>query len=265
MRKPLFPVLMGSLFLVLACHSTAEPEGEDAASDAAPAKAPQAAGPVSSKGEKAVRDRLGQAFPGMNVSEVRNSPISGVYEVTIGPEIAYVSEDGKYMVHGDLLDLGSQKNLTELRRQDVRSKLMADVGEDNMIIFGPDKPKYTVSVFTDIDCGYCRKLHQEIKDYEANGIAIRYLFFPRAGVQSDSGRKADAVWCAKDRHDALTRAKRGETLPAGKCETPIANHYQLGVEVGVRGTPAIISEDGRMIPGYQPPAQLLRTLEGKDS
>lgn len=257
MRKFLLPVFAGSLLFVLACHSTAEPEAAEAEQRKGPAPAPA--------GEQAVRKHLGKAFPGVPVSDVRKAPVEGMYEVTIGSEIGYVSADGKYLLHGDLLDLRTQQNLTEQRRQSERTRLLAEIGEKNMIVFGPKNAKHTVSVFTDIDCGYCRKLHQEMAGYNEQGIAVRYLFFPRAGVNSESGRKADAVWCAKDRRDALTRAKRGETLPDKKCETPVASHYQTGLEVGVRGTPAIIAEDGRMIPGYQPPAQLLRTLEKTDS
>jgi thiol:disulfide interchange protein DsbC len=260
MRKFLLPALTGSLFLVLACHSTAEPEGGQKTLPAEEQAAADSKQPASA-GEQAVRASLAKAFPGTRLTDVRKSPLNGLYEVAIGSEIGYVSADGKYLLHGDLLELGTQKNLTEQRRQSARIKLLADIGEKSMIVFSPKKPKHTISVFTDIDCGYCRKLHQDMKGYEAKGIAVRYLFFPRAGVNSESGHKADAVWCAKDRRDALTRAKRGETLPAGQCETPVAQHYQAGIQVGVRGTPAIIAEDGRLIPGYQPPAELLHTLE----
>jgi thiol:disulfide interchange protein DsbC len=238
MRKLVLPALAGLCVLILTSLGHAEPSAE-----------------------QAVRERLQKAFPGNPVTDVRKSPMKGIYEVSIGGEVAYVSEDGKYLLHGDLLDIGSQKNLTEERRQAARSKLLTRIGEQDMIIFSPKKPKYTVTVFTDIDCGYCRVLHKDMKGYEEQGIAIRYLFFPRAGLNSESARKADAVWCAKDRRDALTRAKQGESLPPGKCKTPVAAHYQAGVDIGVRGTPAIVTQDGRMIPGYQPPAELRKTLD----
>lgn len=212
-----------------------------------------------------LREALQKAFPGNPVTDVRKTPMPGIYEVTIGGEIGYVSEDGKYLLHGDLLDIASQKNLTEARREAVRSEQLAKISEKDMIVFSPKKPKHTVTVFTDIDCGYCRMLHKEMKGYQDKGIAVRYLFFPRAGLNSDSARKADAVWCAKDQRDAMTRAKAGESVPAGSCQTPVASHYQAGVAMGVRGTPAIVTEDGRMIPGYQPPAELLRTLENTGS
>ena len=211
--------------------------------------------------EQAVRERIAKQFPEAQISDVRATPMAGIYEVSIGGEIGYVTTDGKYLLHGDLIELGTQKNLTEERRGIYRKKLLADIGEKNMIIFRPKKVKHTVTVFTDIDCGYCRKLHQQIKGYEDEGIAVRYLFFPRAGLNSESARKADAVWCAKDRREALTRAKQGETLAAATCKTPVARHFQAGVDLGVRGTPAIIADDGRLIAGYMPPAELLKELE----
>ncbi len=240
MRKLVLPALAGLSVLVLASSGFAGPNPE-----------------------QAVRDRLAKTFPDSPISDVRKTPIAGMYEVMIGNEIGYVSEDGKYLLHGDLLELATQKNLTEDRRQDARSKLLSKIDEKDMIVFSPKKPKYTVTVFTDIDCGYCRMLHKEMKGYQEQGIAVRYLFFPRAGMNSDSWRKADSVWCAKDRRDAMTRAKQGESLPPGNCKTPVASHYQAGINMGVRGTPAIVTEDGRMIPGYQPPAELRKTLDSK--
>ncbi|MGH8455016.1 MAG: DsbC family protein, partial [Nevskiales bacterium] len=243
MRKLFLSVLAGLSVLVLTSPGFAEPAAE-----------------------QALRERLRKAFPDSPVTDIRKTPIKGMYEVSIGKEIGYVSEDGKYLLHGDLLDIGSHKNLTEERRQGARTRMLTQIGEQDMIVFGTNmfgtkKPKHTVTVFTDIDCGYCRMLHKDMKGYNEQGITVRYLFFPRAGLNSESSRKADAVWCAKDRRDALTRAKQGESLPAGQCKTPVARHYQAGLDIGVRGTPAILTEDGRMIPGYQPPAELRKTLD----
>jgi thiol:disulfide interchange protein DsbC len=238
MLKLFLPALAGLLALILTNLSFAEPTAE-----------------------QALRERLRKAFPGSPVSDIRKTPIKGMYEVSIGSEIGYVSEDGKYLLHGDLLDIGTQKNLTEVRRQTARTRMLAQFSEQDMIVFGPKKAKHTVTVFTDIDCGYCRMLHKDMKGYQEQGITIRYLFFPRAGLNSDSTRKANAVWCAKDRRDALTRAKQGETLPPGNCKTPVARHYQAALDIGVRGTPAIVTQDGRIIPGYQPPAELRKTLD----
>jgi thiol:disulfide interchange protein DsbC len=241
MHKFVLPALAGLLILVQVGAGVAAPSAEDT-----------------------VRERLRKTFPDMPISDIRKTPLKGVFEVSIGSEVGYVSEDGKYLLHGDLIELGSQKNLTEQRRQTARAKLLTQLGEQNMIVFSPKKPKHTITVFTDIDCGYCRLMHKEMKGYQDQGIAVRYLFFPRAGMNSDSARKADAVWCTKDRRDGMTRAKLGETLPAGQCKTPVAQHYKAGLDMGVRGTPAIVTEDGRMIPGYQPPAELRKTLDNPE-
>jgi thiol:disulfide interchange protein DsbC len=131
-----------------------------------------------------------------------------------------------------------------------------------MVVFPPAGPtKHTVTVFTDIDCGYCRKLHQEIADYNQQGIKVRYLMYPRAGVGSESYNKAVWVWCADDRQDAITRAKRGEEIPHKTCANPVKEQFELGQTLGVRGTPSIILENGQMVPGYVPAAQLAQMLD----
>ena len=130
------------------------------------------------------------------------------------------------------------------------------MGEDSMIIFGKDTLKHTVTVFTDIDCGYCRKLHNEIKKYNKLGIRIRYMFYPRAGIGSDSFKKAEAVWCSKDRAKALTQAKNGIKVTSKKCDNLVAQHYAMGNLIGIRGTPALVLEDGSVVPGYIPAARL---------
>jgi thiol:disulfide interchange protein DsbC len=154
--------------------------------------------------------------------------------------------------------------MTENTRRAERTKLLAAVPESQMVVFSPKDPKYTISVFTDVDCTYCRKLHSQIADYNRLGIKVRYLFFPRSGPDTESWEKAEAVWCASNRGEALTRAKRGEELskPKSCSNTPVAKEYQLGEDVGVRGTPAIVLENGEMLPGYLPPAQLAAHLKG---
>lgn len=210
---------------------------------------------------QALRDKLAKQFPEVKITDIRNTPATGIYELSIGGDVGYVTADGKYLIHGDLIDLGTQANLTEVRRQDYRKKVLADIGEQNMIVFSPKNPKYTVTVFTDVDCGYCRMLHSQISGYQAQGIAVRYVFFPRAGLGSESFKKAESVWCAKDRRDALTRAKKGETLAPAHCKTPVAREYQAAMDLGVRGTPAIIAQDGRLIAGYMPPENLKQALQ----
>jgi thiol:disulfide interchange protein DsbC len=202
-------------------------------------------------------------FPELDPDSVRPTPIPGIYEIMIGERVAYVSEDAKYMFQGDIYDLGTEENLTEQRRADARLDAIDAVGESNMIIFAPDKPaEHTITVFTDLDCGYCRKLHREIAQYNAAGFRVRYLFFPRSGPNTESWAKADAVWCADDRNDALTRAKRGEVIESEDCgPTPTSQHYRLGQSFGIRGTPAIITDHGVLVPGYLPAAELKARIE----
>ena len=218
--------------LVLALVSATSAIAVSAADQpAAPAAATTAAK------DKDPRAAIAAKIPGgAKAEELHASPIPGVYELTRGTEIAYVSEDGKYAISGDLYELGTDKNLTENTRRVERSKLLASVPESQMVVFSPKDPKYTVSVFTDVDCTYCRKLHSQIAEYNRLGIKVRYLFFPRTGPDTESWARAEAVWCASNRGEALTRAKRGEELnkPKSCGNTPVAREYQLGEDVGVR-------------------------------
>lgn len=228
-------------------------------------KAADAPAATTATADKDPRAALAAKIPGgAKAEELHASPIPGIYELARGTEIAYVSADGKYAIAGDMYELGTDKNLTETTRRTERTKLLASVPESQMVVFSPKDPKYTISVFTDVDCTYCRKLHSQIADYNRLGIKVRYLFFPRSGPDTESWAKAEAVWCAANRGEALTRAKRGEELskPKSCSNTPVAREYQLGEDVGVRGTPAIVLENGEMLPGYLPPAQLAAHLKG---
>lgn len=210
------------------------------------------------KGEAAVRASLSEARP----DRVRPSPVEGLYEVVIGPHVFYVSADGRHMLQGDLVDMASGRNLTQPEREAALRSAIEGVGEDNMLIFSPDEPRHTITVFTDIDCGYCRKLHSEMVGYHAKGIRVRYLMFPRSGVNSPSYDKAVSVWCSEDRNDSLTRAKDGKDPAPKTCENPVQAHMALGQSIGVRGTPSIVLEDGRVVPGYVPADRLAAMLEG---
>jgi thiol:disulfide interchange protein DsbC len=192
------------------------------------------------------------------------SPVAGFYEVLMGPSLAYFSADGRYMLLGDLVDTKTYDNLSVPRRNEARRKAIDAVGEENMFVFAPEKPaKHTITVFTDIDCGYCRKLHREIKAYNDNGIKVRYLMFPRAGKDSKSYEKAVDAWCAKDRNAALTRAKNGEELERKDCVNPIQQHMSLGELMGVTGTPTIVTDEGEILPGYVPAASLAKLMDGR--
>lgn len=209
------------------------------------------------QGEAAVRASLGDAQP----DRIRPSAIDGLYEVVVGPHVFYVSADGRHMLQGDLVELANGRNLTQPEREVALRKTIDSVGEENMLVFSPKETRHTVTVFTDIDCGYCRKLHHELEDYHAEGIRIRYLLFPRSGVGSPSYDKAVSVWCAEDRNDSLTRAKDGKDPAPKKCANPVQRHMALGQNIGVRGTPSIVFEDGRVLPGYVPARRMAAILE----
>lgn len=206
---------------------------------------------------------IAEQFPELQPDSVRPSPIPGIYEILIGERVAYVTEDARYMLQGDIYDLETEENLTEQRRADARLDAISVVGETSMIVFEPEgQTEHTITVFTDIDCGYCRKLHREIADYNDKGFRVRYMFFPRSGPNTESWAKADSVWCADDRNDALTRAKRGETIDSEDCgTTPVDQHYRLGASFGIRGTPAIVTDNGVLVPGYLPADELKQRLE----
>jgi len=193
--------------------------------------------------------------------EIQPSPIPGLYEVRSGSDVGYVSVDGRFYVNGDIFDMKTRDNLTETARQQGRIDLLAKVTDADAIVFTPQgSVRHTLTVFTDIDCPYCRRMHQEIAELNRLGIRVRYLMFPRSGPDTDSWHKAEAVWCSADRRDALTRAKRGEVVKAPKCKSSIAEQYALGHEMGIRGTPAIITDKGEYVDHYMPAAQLSEYL-----
>ncbi|MGH8461887.1 MAG: DsbC family protein [Stenotrophobium sp.] len=193
---------------------------------------------------------------------VKASPVPDMYEVRSGMNFAYVTGDGQYMIEGDLVRLTTGEQITEKQRSAERVAALNKIGLQNMIVFAPPSPKHTVTVFTDVDCGYCRMLHSQIAAYNAKGIAIRYVSFPRTGPDTESFRKAEVTWCSADRNTALTRATLGDPMKGdSSCKNPVMDEYMTGVSLGVRGTPSLILEDGEMIPGYQTPDQLAQILD----
>ena len=203
-------------------------------------------------------------FPELMPAMIRPSPIPGVYEIGMGTKLSYVSADGRYLIQGDLYNAETEQNLTEERRAVARAAALVEVGEANMIVFEPDEKTHGITVFTDIDCGYCRKLHRQIEGYNDLGIQVRYMFFPRSGPATDSWAKAEKVWCSENRNLALTQAKAGTPVDAEDCgATPVADHYELGRSFGIQGTPAIITDSGTLIPGYVGPDDLLKYFESE--
>ncbi len=207
------------------------------------------------------RVEVSSRIPGTNPDQLRTTPVAGIYELTRGTDIAYVSTDGKYAFSGDMIALATTDNLTETRRREIRARMIAAIPESEMLIFGPQDAKYTVTVFTDVDCAYCRKLHSQIAEYNRRGVRVRYLLYPRTEPGSPSWIKAEQVWCSADRKDALTRAKLGQTLPNKACATnPVARFHALGQDFDLQGTPDIVLADGEMFPGYVPPDELAQHL-----
>jgi len=221
--------------------------------------------PASAQGNSAelqkVRDTVSEQFAEIDPQEIFESPIEGWYTIRKGAVIAYISADGRYLFQGDLIDLQDNSNLTEQARNDARVVMLSAVPDEDLIIFSPDNVQHSVSIFTDIDCTFCRRLHSQIDDYMDQGIEIRYFLYPRNGPTSPSWAKAENVWCADDRNEALTLAKLGKEFPTHTCDSSIvSNHYLIGQDVGLRGTPAIVLDDGTLFSGYLPPAQLKEAI-----
>jgi thiol:disulfide interchange protein DsbC len=209
-----------------------------------------------------IRVQLAKKLPGAKPEDVRPTPVAGMYEITLGSSTAYISADGKYLISGDMYEVDTKTNLTEDRRTESRVKSLALVKDADVITFGPAVPKHTITVFIDVDCGYCRKLHSEIAELNKLGVRVRYAAYPRSGPGSESWAKMESVWCAKDRRTALTKSQLDEDIGVAKCgATPIATQYRLGEEMGVNGTPAIFTEAGNYIGGYLPPQQLVAHLD----
>jgi thiol:disulfide interchange protein DsbC len=207
------------------------------------------------------RAEIAKKFPGAKAEDIQPSAIKGMFEVRMGGDVAYVSADGRYLISGDMFDIDSRVNLTEAGRADSRRKLLAKLDEKDMIVFAPETSKHTITVFTDVECGYCQKLHSEIAQINKLGVRVRYMAYPRAGPGTPDWAKMESVWCSKDRKSAITQAKQGAEVKATACATPVAKQYELGEQMGVRGTPAIYTPSGDYIGGYLPPQQLVQQLD----
>ncbi|MDX1555791.1 MAG: DsbC family protein [Xanthomonadales bacterium] len=208
-----------------------------------------------------VEERMRELAPSAESIAVSETPVNGILQVQIQGEIYYTSTDGRYLFQGRLIDLDTRDDLTEKAKAVQRKDLMAGIDSSKQITFEPEDPEYELVVFTDIDCGYCRKLHSQMAEYNEQGIGIRYMSFPRAGIGSNSYNKYVSVWCADDQKAALTDAKAGADPEPLQCDNPVAEQYQLGVAMGVTGTPALLMNDGQLIPGYVPPDKLKERLD----
>jgi thiol:disulfide interchange protein DsbC len=208
-----------------------------------------------------LRKKIEKSLQDVKVSSLKAIDDTGLYEAVINGQILYFSKDCRYVIQGDMVSLDSRTNLTEQRRVSLRKEALDKLDEKDMIIFGPEKAKYTITVFTDIDCGYCRKMHSEMEKYNDLGIRVRYMSFPRGGIGSKSYDDAVNVWCAADRQKAMTKAKQGQEIATKTCVNPVKTEFELGQQLGVQGTPSIFLESGQILPGYLPPEKLIQVLD----
>jgi len=210
-----------------------------------------------------IKKVLSSLMPTAQPDSIKAAALPGMYEAVYGPQIIYISKDGRYMLEGDLYDLKNRLNLTEFKREIGRAKIVNDIDKKTMIVFAPEagKVKHVISAFTDIDCGYCRKMHKQMPEYNQLGIEFRYLAYPRSGVNTASYFKAVSVWCSEDRQQAMTQSKAGKKLERKECDNPVKAHMAAAKTVGVSGTPTLVLESGRVIPGYVEPKRLLKILE----
>lgn len=267
MRFTLFAALCS--FSLAACAQSASPQSADGSKIAvsSAAKAPVPAEPTYAAGspEARVREVLRGLDPRIQVDHVGPAPLPGFREVIAGGQVVYVSDDGKYLLQGSLLDVAKRKDLSEAAMARLRAEVLEGIPMADRIVYSPaGTPRHRVVVLTDIECGYCRKFHTEIGEHLKRGIQVEYLAFPRAGLGSADYRKMVSVWCADDRRKALTDAKSDRAVPSKTCKTPVDMQYRAGQRMGLTGTPMILTEDGRMLGGYLPPdalEQRLRALE----
>ena len=222
------------------------------------------AGPAGAELGETLVNRLAALNPNLKVESVSESGIEGIVLVQLaGGGLLYGTKDGSHLIEGDLYRFVDQGvvNLTEQHRAVKRRDLLAEVDVEDMVVFSPaEPPKASVAVFTDVDCGYCRKLHMEMEEINALGIEVRYLAFPRAGPGSRSYEKTVSAWCAKDAQHAITELKMGRSIPDRSCANPVMAQYELGQAMGVTGTPAIVTEAGILLPGYLPAAELAAAI-----
>ncbi len=227
------------------------------------------AAPARAEIPKPLADVLARVSPDAPPTSVQPAAVEGLYEVIFGSTVYYFSADGKHMLGGPLVDVASRRNLSaaaleKVEREQLQPKRLAflrELRDADAIVFPASQARHRITVFTDIDCGYCRELHRHIDQYNAAGITVRYVAFPRAGEGSASFKKAENVWCAADRKAAMTTAKAGKDNPDKVCDNPVAEQMHSGEGLGVSGTPAILLDDGRLLPGYVPPDELKRVLD----
>ena len=249
--------LLGIISLSACAQNTNPDKPADTAKPAASAAASPLAGPMDAR----MRAAVAKLNPRIQIDQVSASPLKGFQEVIVSGQTLYISDDGKYLMQGTLIDLDAKRDLSQDSLAQLRRKLLKTVPVADRIVFGPPNPKYTVSVFTDVECGFCRKLHSEMAEYNREGIEVQYLAFPRAGIGSPDFDTMVSVWCAPDRQKALTDSKNDRPVPRRTCKNPVTMEHDVGRRAGLTGTPMIIAENGVAMPGYMPPKELRAALD----
>lgn len=247
--------LLATPFIILSLQA-----GAQSVSNPAPAITP-----ASAEVTEKVKNGLAETLPGISVSSVSNTVIPGIYELLTDGQIYYVDESAKYVIDGSLIELSTRANLTDARLGGVHVGLIESIGEENMLIYEPEEPSNrSITVFTDISCGYCRRLHSELDTLLEHGVRVRYVLFPRAGLGSQAHKDLESVWCADDPQAAMTNAKAGGQIEPRTCDNPIERHVALAERVGLRGTPLIYTDSGEKVPGYREAGALASMVNGSE-
>ncbi len=255
----MYRIAIAALLGAISLSACAQQKAPTAAGTTA-AAAPAAEGPV----EQRVREALKQLDPNFKPDYIGAAPFPGFREVIVSGQVLYVTDDGRYLMQSPPYDIEKRAMATSPGLLAHRRALLATLPHSDRIVFAPPNAKHTITVFTDIECGYCRKLHQDISELNRNGIAVEYVAFPRMGLGSKDHTDMISVWCASDRKAALTAAKSGQPITAKSCTNPVNMQYNVGQQLGINGTPAIFAADGSQLGGYVPPSQLKAALERID-
>ena len=259
-RPSTMPKLLCALALTLFAASACSSRTPATTSQARATPAP-ASSAVTPAVRSAIAATVAVMAPGARVQAIAPMPIADLYQVVAQGQVLYMTGDGRYVIQGDAYDTRTRTPLNRLTMDRLRQAAIARLQPGQMIRYAPAKPKYTVTVFTDVDCPYCRAFHANIAELNQLGIAVDYLFWPRSGLGTPSAQKAVDVWCAADRQAALTHAFAGNDPRYANCQSPVAQDFNLGVDLGVDGTPTVIADNGVILGGYVDPRELLRRLQ----
>jgi thiol:disulfide interchange protein DsbC len=261
--KPYTFRLTALLLGAASLSACAQAPGDKGAASTEPAAISSPGEPVVAPGtpDARARDAIRALNSQLRIDRIGPAPVPGFREVVVGGQVVYVTDDGKYLMQGTLIDVASKESMGEAAMATLRRELLATVPDADKIVFAPADPVYTVTVFTDVECGYCRRFHESIAEYNRQGIAVEYLAFPRMGPGSEDFEKMISVWCSGDRRRAMTDAKADRPVPDKDCTNPVAMQYSLGQRAGLTGTPMILGEDGRQLGGYLPPDELRARLD----